>query len=265
MTTMLHSWTTEFNEIKRKVFSLQFGLETWNYRNSCLNYKYGLCIIFSCSCFSVMYLSLVYFCACALGLTHADFEPFKLEHAEHHFERFIIEHERIYAHGYEKKIRFQVFKDNLEKANELNQKSGRAMFGMVGNLIKKKRWLTNCWMIKNIFNWGIQQNLQCIIKTPCFTVSMISSWIKTDISLSGITPFSDLTTEEFVRDYTGLQTTLGDENLCKVFPLLPNKYQGEVASSFDWRDRHAVTPVKFQGSCGSCYAFSAIGEENEIA
>jgi C1A family cysteine protease len=72
-----------------------------------------------------------------------------------------------------------------------------------------------------------------------------------------VNEFADLTFAEFHDRFTGL--TPRANNFIRSQNLATFDEDMDVPTSVDWRQKNAVTPIKNQGQCGSCWAFSTTG------
>jgi len=84
---------------------------------------------------------------------------------------------------------------------------------------------------------------------------ILSQQPKTGSYRLGLNKFADLTTIEFKRQYLATKISTKEDNQRREM----TKKNLNIPSSKDWVAEGAVTPIKNQGQCGSCWSFSVSG------
>jgi len=74
----------------------------------------------------------------------------------------------------------------------------------------------------------------------------------------GVTPFSDMTPEEF-KDTILMPPRTPVQFSEDKFMKKSSLNLEDLPDTFDWRDHGAVTTVKDQGTVGTCWVFSTTG------
>ncbi|KAK5582438.1 hypothetical protein RB653_004023 [Dictyostelium firmibasis] len=75
----------------------------------------------------------------------------------------------------------------------------------------------------------------------------------------GLNKFADITNEEYKKTYLGTRVKTHTYNGYDGREVLNVQDLQANPKSMDWRTKNAVTPIKDQGQCGSCWSFSTTG------
>jgi len=112
---------------------------------------------------------------------------------------------------------------------------------------------------EKVYTFEEEQNRRAIWEENVATIRVHNLEADMDIHsyTLGMNKYGDMTNKEFVKQMNGLKMTDDSQSGDRHTFIPPSNVK--IPASVDWRKEGYVTPVKDQGQCGSCWAFSATG------
>nr|GLL30372.1 cysteine proteinase precursor [Ipomoea trifida] len=186
-------------------------------------------------------------------------------------EQWMTQYGRVYADELEKAKRYNIFKGNVELSitmaysnSSLKLLVALALVFATSAYLATSRTLFDSLMVVRHEQWMAQYGRVYeneVEKTKRFNifkenVEYIESFNKagTKPYKLGINAFADLTNQEFKASRNGYKLP----HDCSSNTPFRYENVSSVPTTVDWRTKGAVTPVKDQGQCGCCWAFSAV-------
>jgi C1A family cysteine protease len=108
------------------------------------------------------------------------------------------------------------------------------------------------WKTKNNKKYGTEDQYRLSVFYENYQKVMTHQKNPSKTYNLGFTKFMDLTNDEFKARYLSTKVVANQSHV-KILPT------ANAPASVDWRTKGAVTDVKDQGQCGSCWAFSTTG------